>query len=92
METTNIHTQECCGDHIPEVIYVCAPTQLWEPHSVYSPCDDPDHVCPNAGPLSTLATSPSTLATCPPEHPEPWSPCDLQEQGHQCPYGGQVHR
>ena len=51
METTNIYTQECCGDYIPEVIYVCTPSPfvcLWEPHSVYSPCDDPDHVYLNA--------------------------------------------
>ena len=45
--------------------------------------------CPG---LPCPTTTPSTLATCPPQHPEPWSPCDLEEYGHHCPYGGQVHR
>ena len=92
--------QECCGELYPEVIMEC--WGVWQGYYVDTTCDigqSPHHVtiiiislCTSCPGLPCPTTTPSTLATCPPQHPEPWSPCDLEQYGHHCPYGGQVHR
>ena len=92
--------QECCGELYPEVIMECQ--GVWQGYYVDTTCDigqSPHHVTiiiislsPSCPGLPCPTTTPSTLATCPPQHPEPWSPCDLEQYGHHCPYGGQVHR
>ena len=92
--------QECCGELYPEVIMEC--WGVWQGFYVDTTCDigqSPHHVtiiiislCTSCPGLPCPTTTASTLATCPPQHPEPWSPCDLEQYGHHCPYGGQVHR